>query len=1060
MPRTVNINYVTKEVKILLHDSETESLAAATAIAAAESAQEAKDVVVDNLQDSLDAIDAKTETEKTELDDYTETKKTEIETLGQGYVDSASQKVDEANTILTAIRNEYGYPFTAATAAAMTDTTKIYVYTGNETDYTNGNWYYYNGTAWVSGGIYNAVAFETDKTFSISGAAADSAVTGYNINTFKKADVSLFAQGYINSSGAETSSNNTIRTQFLSDDIIGVEALPSWSDYYLVSVYNKSDDSYVGNWDGSVVVTGSLPHITRKFYFAEIPNHESYKFRFQAHGSSITPATASNLYFICRTDTNLSAVGRSADANAVGNVFNDCDRKFNDVGKYINYGYSFATERLQRTQNATNTTAFYVERKWTTFTVSNSAISNPALICLTGNLRRAIRSSVANLSTGITLTEGHKYVATLKCLNDSAKSAFNSISVAVYKAGAGTNLASAGRDEDNKVIYCYFQGINAELNITFYVVAGASLDNAAYDMVLQDMTELVDAGNGLISLDSRVNILHGLLNYGYSADKTDILPEMQSESDSSRIGVSQTGTMVTLNTLGIANPARIRITSGLARTINNGSVDGWTSGIKLESGHSYRITTHFISEDAVNNINAISVSVYKVGTHNTIGTYYTEFDKNVSYREFIAGDEELNFSIYLVANTVLSNAVLDITLSDITYETDEEDEEIKTYYYDEMTDTITKAQNLKDEPCLTFMWATDIHRHSSNAAGVQTFTYMIQNMKAFSKSVHCDFVLNTGDDTDGNVALATTLQRAYDMTKEFMSIGVPYIKSNGNHDNNPYNGDSNVFNINQSFKAYYTLTPHDVTINVAENGTDFYVDYNDLGVRFVAINDNNVKTANTYSWGETTPAWIESALNTNKTVLLSLHISPIRTQVYNNQRVTTSERNTAVLNAFNSFVNNGGNLIMLSGHSHADMAFITPFLSVMEICQRFYTDGGSVDDVPGFQAISGYIDVISRPVREAETYTEDAWTVGIYKPISNELHLIRFGAGTDRHFHVTPIAPTTVTTMLTGTITWSSSDESVATVSDGVITGVSTGKCAVLAKDASGNYECWIVSVE
>lgn len=178
MPRTVNVNYVTKEVKILLHDSETESLAAATAIAAAESAQEAKDVVVDNLQDSLDAIDAKTETEKTELDGYTETKKTEIATLGQGYVDSTSQKVDEANTILAAIRNEYGYPFTAATAADMTDTSKIYVYVGSETGYTNGNWYYYDGTAWVSGGVYNATAFETDKTLTVSGAAADAKVVG------------------------------------------------------------------------------------------------------------------------------------------------------------------------------------------------------------------------------------------------------------------------------------------------------------------------------------------------------------------------------------------------------------------------------------------------------------------------------------------------------------------------------------------------------------------------------------------------------------------------------------------------------------------------------------------------------------------------------------------------------------------------------------------------------------------------------------------------------------------------------------------------------------------
>ena len=155
MPRTVNVNYVTKEVKILLHDSETESLAAATAIAAAESAQEAKDVVVDNLQDSLDAIDTKTETGKAELDNYTEIQKAEISTLGQGYV-------DEANTILTAIRNEYGYPFVASTVADMTDPTKIYVYTGSENGYTNGNWYYYgldcnrvsNQTAQINGNWY------------------------------------------------------------------------------------------------------------------------------------------------------------------------------------------------------------------------------------------------------------------------------------------------------------------------------------------------------------------------------------------------------------------------------------------------------------------------------------------------------------------------------------------------------------------------------------------------------------------------------------------------------------------------------------------------------------------------------------------------------------------------------------------------------------------------------------------------------------------------------------------------------------------------------------------
>jgi len=71
-----------------------------------------------------------------------------------------------------------GAPRTAATAAAMTDTSLIYVYTGSETGYTAGNWYYHDGTAWASGGVYNSTAYETDATLEVSGRAADAAATG------------------------------------------------------------------------------------------------------------------------------------------------------------------------------------------------------------------------------------------------------------------------------------------------------------------------------------------------------------------------------------------------------------------------------------------------------------------------------------------------------------------------------------------------------------------------------------------------------------------------------------------------------------------------------------------------------------------------------------------------------------------------------------------------------------------------------------------------------------------------------------------------------------------
>ena len=58
-----------------------------------------------------------------------------------------------------AVRNKV-----APTVASMTDKEQIYVYTGTEDGYTFGNWYYWDGTAWTSGGAYNAIEVNTDGT--------------------------------------------------------------------------------------------------------------------------------------------------------------------------------------------------------------------------------------------------------------------------------------------------------------------------------------------------------------------------------------------------------------------------------------------------------------------------------------------------------------------------------------------------------------------------------------------------------------------------------------------------------------------------------------------------------------------------------------------------------------------------------------------------------------------------------------------------------------------------------------------------------------------------------
>lgn len=75
-----------------------------------------------------------------------------------------------------------GSPLVASTASRMTDTSKIYVYTGSETGYTYGNWYYHNGTSWVSGGVYNSLAVDLDTTLTITGKAADAKAVGDNLD--------------------------------------------------------------------------------------------------------------------------------------------------------------------------------------------------------------------------------------------------------------------------------------------------------------------------------------------------------------------------------------------------------------------------------------------------------------------------------------------------------------------------------------------------------------------------------------------------------------------------------------------------------------------------------------------------------------------------------------------------------------------------------------------------------------------------------------------------------------------------------------------------------------
>lgn len=101
---------------------------------------------------------------------------------------SQENKIAPANVVgdeIATIRAAVGSPLKASTVAQMTDKNKIYVYVGSESGYTNGNWYYWNGSAWTSGGVYNSVAVVTDPTLTLSGVPADAKATGDEVTNLE-----------------------------------------------------------------------------------------------------------------------------------------------------------------------------------------------------------------------------------------------------------------------------------------------------------------------------------------------------------------------------------------------------------------------------------------------------------------------------------------------------------------------------------------------------------------------------------------------------------------------------------------------------------------------------------------------------------------------------------------------------------------------------------------------------------------------------------------------------------------------------------------------------------
>ncbi len=230
---------------------------------------------------------------------------------------------DDLSDRITALQGAVGSPLMASTVAGMTDTTKIYVYTGSETNYTAGDWYYYNGSAWVSGGVYNAVAVDTDETLSVSGMPADAEAVGDKFDEYVdswddgylKEEISglSWTTGYVNKDTAviETTTRGTkYTTNILQYDHSVIFACDDFSAYEIsIVVYNQSADTHFYG---------------KGFVSQPIPIPKGYRFRAQIRKKvGTSEADVYKHAQICKVHTTLTQLFVHGISNDTGIIAAD-----------------------------------------------------------------------------------------------------------------------------------------------------------------------------------------------------------------------------------------------------------------------------------------------------------------------------------------------------------------------------------------------------------------------------------------------------------------------------------------------------------------------------------------------------------------------------------------------------------------------------------------------------------------------------------------------------------------------------------------------------------------
>lgn len=251
---------------------------------------------------------------------------------------TARSNADDAlSAQIAALRGSIGTPLVASTVSEMNDHSRIYVYTGSESGYASGHWYYWNGSAWTDGGVYQSSGLDTDTELVTWGAAADAKATGNGIKLlaqgYENAFFDIVKNSYPKNDGTFASYNNWNRT-----DLIPVEP----NELIYINVLSNTNNNVWYKADRTPIASGMQLTLTAGLNTVRVPATAYYLCLSASASNWISSVyrvakTLATKADVSETEKHIEQLGDGYESIGYSTIYGEYPKQTGEFSPYANW---------------------------------------------------------------------------------------------------------------------------------------------------------------------------------------------------------------------------------------------------------------------------------------------------------------------------------------------------------------------------------------------------------------------------------------------------------------------------------------------------------------------------------------------------------------------------------------------------------------------------------------------------------------------------------------------------------------------------------------------------